>query len=93
MASGDGVKRFQAVRLAGGRELASGQGHKLPPHVLEAALQAYLAEDCSVAVRVDNETILQIHCRTGFDCCACESEPQMQPVDLRIDPKMWGRGI
>lgn len=91
MAGGDGVKWFDAVRLEDRKELAGAHGVKLPQRVFEAAVLAYLREDCSVAIRADGETILQIHGHLCRDCCDCESEPQLQKADLRISPNGWGQ--
>ena len=91
MASGDGVKWFDAIRLSGREELARAQGARLPVEVFEAALRAHFSEDCSVAIRADGETVLQIHSHLCRDCPDCESEPQLQKVDLRIDPNGWWR--
>jgi hypothetical protein len=82
-------KWFDAVRLDDGRELASANGSTLPTEVFEAALLAHLTEDCSVAIRADGDTILQINSRMGHDCCDRESDPDLQPVDLRVNPKGW----
>ena len=90
MAGGDGVKWFDAIRLADRAELARAQGVRLPQEVFEAAVLTYLSEDCSVAIRANGETILQIHSHTCHDCPDCEGEPQLQRADLRISPNGWG---
>jgi hypothetical protein len=90
MADGDRAKWFDAIRLADRKQLAGAHGVRLPQQVFEAAVLTYLSEDCSVAIRANGETILQIHSHVCYDCPDCESDPELQRVDLRISPNGWG---